>query len=377
MSKIKFYEGEEIPQEVIEQFPELKLLNSNLINFNNKVTINFVGYLKIRELEIFSYPKHSSKRDDDFKYVIKSILKTSKSKYGLESADKFEINSQFDTILKLYKYYLHYGVRPKKISEKKKSKFGKINFSKTINKVKPTIYKNQIIYDQFIVTKNLHIDDFISQVFAFVLEEKLKQFDFYFPKVRTNINYEEIKKIDGLKIVNELQEIKSKVFRDDINYLLDLLIKYFKETNSQIGECEIVCTSYDKVFEYLVEQYLNKKYDYKFETQKNYYIGKQKLSDEWKNMKIQIDYISIDLKILCDAKYYLEKDSESVDYKQLYYIEFLKKEKVIVDNYWKYYLIKPTKYKKENTVHLKTEEFILENKYLVIDELLKGNYVHE
>ena len=98
---------------------------------------------------------------------------------------------------------------------------------------------------------------------AFVIDNTLKMFPFFFTLPKTNygkFNFDFINNLDF--VIKELLNIKSKLFKDVNITLVDSLINFFKEYNniSSGGDIHVKINYFNLIWEEMVNDYLNKSF---------------------------------------------------------------------------------------------------------------------
>ncbi|MBU5213068.1 hypothetical protein [Heyndrickxia oleronia] len=368
------------------------------IKTNNKGEyFNFVGFIFTEEEALVSFPKHFFSEEDLavinksslnidahiellFKLIQKSISKKNKNLYKV----KQEINKSypFESFLKIYQYYLKYGLFTQEREIKKYGQYGKILWKETLKKSPMVINHGNLLFMQPIVQKFVTDYVFISKCMAYVINTTINKFYFFFKLPRVTLEYRDIDFTNSEVIIKNLMQIKPFLFKDIHLRLIEDLIAYFKNQNYD-GKLEIKIYSFHLIWEDMIKGYLNKYFlkinddneeiIFEHSGDKNHNFQKRKFElDSRRNIKglktynIQPDYYyeQGENKYIFDAKYYTEINK--LDYKQISYYFLLK-------NYENGRIIKvynalilPT-----SETEIKNIHFHLDKEYCEVDEEFK------
>lgn len=312
--------------------------------YKSKFVLKFVGYIEFIQNnilhELYCFPKEYNVRinskpittsytipneeelkevEDQFKTVIRSIIKASQAEntVGQNNIEKFYA-SNLHYLNEIIMHYNQYGVLVEIEKEFKQAPTGKINWNKTIGKVIPKTNNGNFIYDRFVIEKKNSNITFLTQMIAKVILEGTTKYSFYLDIIDTGIEYDEIRGIKNKDAITRLYELKNKTFKDYLHHVIDNLISYLQNDTVSSNNGVLVGTNnYNFVWEHVVAHGLGNS----FTKAKSYPIGTYLKYDGTydKNPAIELDHINVEKKIIVDSKYYNDKDSEGIDYKQLFY----------------------------------------------------------
>ncbi len=365
--------------------------------YKSKLVLNYVGYIEfiINDIlhEIYCFPKEYNvcinKRpvtgsseltteeqvidiEKQFTIVIKSIIKASQAEktVGQNEIEKFYA-SNLHYLNEIITHYNQYGILVEVEKEYTQAPTGKINWNKTIGKMIPMRNNGNFIYDKFVIEKKNTNITFLTQMIAKVILEGTTKYSFYLPIIDTGIDYSELRGITNEVAITRLYELKNKTFKDYLHHVIDNLVSYLQNDTVSSNSGVLVGTNnYNFVWEHVVAHGLGKN----FKKTEPYEIGTYRKYDQsyGKIPSIQLDHINENKKIMVDSKYYNDKESEGIDYKQLFYnyhLVFLSMRYNLHNQYhlilkeykqWKNVLIKPTRetgeifsrYKLEDNIRL-------------------------
>ncbi|MFV0499329.1 MAG: LlaJI family restriction endonuclease [Bacilli bacterium] len=379
VKKILLFDGQELDKEehdYLYKFHSSK--EADIFDMRgSKFVLKFVGYFEFimdnTMYELYCFPKEytigigyatneSLEIDDsnieivesEFKIVMSSITNASKaeSTVGQKDLNKF-YTSNLHYLNEIIQHYNQYGIIVETEKEYKHSPSGKINWNKTIGKVIPKFNNNNFIYDKFIVEKKNNNITFLTKLIAKVIFEGTTKYSFITPIIDTGINDEELFGIGNEVAILRLYELKNSTFKDYLHHVIDSLISYLQNDTVASNNGVLVGTNnYEFVWEHVVAHSLGSDYikaDGKA-------IGTYTKYDKSRGTTptIELDHIHNTDRIIVDSKYYSDKDSEGLDYKQLYYnyhqayLKLQDDQSVtytqVLEEYslWKNVLVKPT-----------------------------------
>lgn len=331
---------------VIDYVNDGKIINEKFINQNfqfnskdfrrdenNNNVITFVGYTVNNENDMLvSFPKHfiPTELDKDTNVLLKTIFKHMKNYPDKYIGDKslYSSNYPFTSFFNVYNYYIKYGLLLEdeiKITTKEKNK---INWKKSIkdsNKyiqdngiiLYPLFYNNQLYFKDLIAKCVTFVINYTSIKFGNIIKTEVIDFDIDYEMFISNKEY----------IVNELLKLQTSTFNDNLLYLLNNLILFFKEINEG-GNIYIKHYNYEMIWEDMVKKYLSFNYsDIKdkemiFKYQEKPIIFKNEvfrpnLANEFQYIQPDYYYENDKLKLIFDAKYY--EKINGLNYKQVVY----------------------------------------------------------
>lgn len=310
--------------------------------FNSDKTLtvlpnDFIDQNEISELNEENQESKNLKRtlsDAIFLYLQSKESKAQASSYIGEEIG-FESNYPFLEFFNIYKYYITRGLYREEQHITKTGISGKISWKDTINKSNVIISDgNLILYPLYSWTRT-HIDVFISECMAFVINFTSNKFSFIF----------DIKPVQGLHpsnflenldyVISNLYQYKTKVFKDIYLKLINDLINFFSQLQkleNQGGNTHIKIKYFHYIWQEMVKKYLS---DYIENVDKvsgvSFSQNKVNLVDFQEHV-LEIDnspnefslefdhYAELNDSILIfDSKYY--EDITDLDYKQYTYTQ--------------------------------------------------------
>lgn len=381
---------------------------------NNSLLLNFVGYIEIIhdnvKYSLYCFPKEyqlviseekissnceiifQNKReqielDGQIKQVIASIKKADYKQRKLGNSDDngiFTANLYY--LNEIINHFQQYGVVVESNKQKVKSQSGRINWHQTVRKILPKYSNNNYVYENFIVDSKEYNHNILSKIIARIILEGSKKYNFYLPVIDTGIDYEEIKYLSEIQMIEILYDLKNKTYKDYLTHVIDNLILYLKgeRTNSEKGLL-IGTSKYEQIWEVMIASALGK--DYSFQEKR--IITDDSYPELEKN--IYLDHYNAKEKRIVDSKYYNDSDEVKIDYKQLFYNYFLiyenylskldKKQiglRDIRDEYdtWQNILIRPTREEKSKYKITMKDGLTLTTLKVNINEVI-ANYISQ
>lgn len=350
------YDGQEIE---IKEIEELKQEGFDFddkdftrdLKVRNKRRLDFVGFLYNNEKILPVFPKNFESVDHELDLrkifrVINKHKKTSPGTYfGPKGENNIKSNYPFSTFFSIYDYYRKYGVHFKQKNYLKPYGTGKVNWKETIRLSQKFILEENLIMLPIYHNQNKRIDTFLSDCMIFVIDHTIETFHLLIQEEKTNKPFP---KFDFLKnknfVIQNLQKIKNKTYRDIHIKLINDLIDFFDDFNETGEKYYLKHYSFYNIWEDMIKEYLNR-YFLKFED------GKMVLSDSELNPKnnflrpSEFKFTPNDVKDKVKRKwrvepdFYLEKDGAQIildakykkikelDYKQISYLLFLKNQR--------------------------------------------------
>ncbi|HFU4010180.1 TPA: LlaJI family restriction endonuclease [Streptococcus suis] len=401
------FDGGFVDEETIRLFSLDKLINRNskdkvipAIRQDNygSYKLNFVGYVFSAKKTLAVFPKKYSKLNkvselsqDDLS-ILSSVLLKYNSSYlsNNRTTDRyFEASYPFAAYYGILHYYKTYGIYKDFLSTTKPGSGGKVNWKKTISKANQFFSNGNLIFSQLYTDKSISEETFISDCMKFALDYTSNKYSFILTE---RIYFSEIKQFDFISnkeyIINELKILKSRIFKDIHKKLLDDLISFFQDLR-QDGVGYFRNYKFDKVWEAMVEEYLNANFsdiseDNGLIFEENCYkykFSKQLIEPGTSHkglVKLYPDhyYFSKEKQFVFDSKYY--SSLKGLDYKQITYFEFLKSRARRTYNA----LIFPDSEERWNNLHFElfeefknkqdqSERLIIWNSYLNMKEVME------
>lgn len=219
----------------------MEIIIDNLINNDEKNGKSFIGMKKKENsYEVvgpyglnFKTDKINLKNKKELykiRILLKAIVKALKSsnvkmKMKESNIDGINVKSGIEIVID----YLENGIYREYEKHWKRSKTGKIDFKKTLNRVKPTVYKNNIIYLDYIVSsKRIKDEELVRQAQISIINDFMMRGGNIFFGFNLNIKGK-LLKIDRI-LKNKLLRIKRESFNSRKIRLINLIIDYIDAT---------------------------------------------------------------------------------------------------------------------------------------------------
>ena len=228
---MKFYygqDGDKVATDVLEIFQFTKG-DIRYLKRENITVYDFVGFVINNDSMLVVFPKHfyqpqeinklNDKRildENSFKLLFDTIQKYINKKNKNSKAEKYigklptyEANYPFETFYKVYDYYKRFGLYKEIMIKSRPGYNGKVSWKDTINKSQIIINDGNIIFSPLYVKRKNYQSVFLSECMAFVIDNTLKMFPFFFTLPKTNYgkyNFDFINNLDF--VIKELLNIK-------------------------------------------------------------------------------------------------------------------------------------------------------------------------
>lgn len=411
-------DGDEFSENLVDEFGlfgrDFRYFYNNEKN-KNVYYANFVGIIYSLYHEntiLFSMPKHYMKIDDfntltlneqlkHIRLVMQSISKSVQISQFTQNkhSDNVKGTFSFAAYQAIYDYYQTYGLYKDTKVHYKKSYGSHISWKKTIAKSEKYLVDNKLIIVPFIERKKYQSMNLITECMIFVFNYTEAMYGCFMKLPNTDkvreygINQRILNNIFGT--IDQLLQLKAKMFKDNENFLVDNLILFLKRVNSKERKVRSICDyDYQVVWENAVESYLNR-YFYKISRDKLYYS--KKILNYFNFKKRAVNYDKVHPKnslepdhyyfdeknnnlYLFDSKYYVKL--KGLNHKQLVYHFIFGNEKK-VDNIYNALII-PTEEKSKTEIHVEIlPQFLSKNQdvkiylnYLRTVEVIK-NFTEE
>lgn len=329
---------------------DLNLFKLKRINHKNSICVDFVGILSINGTYIISFPKSygtstlkniSDVNRGDIIILLKTLLKFQSIENKVSGTNGLGDNNTesktsypFNDFISIYNYYMSYGLyQNSKTIVKRSFRGNKIDWKKTILKSQTIISKGNIIYYPFYEKIKEKEFVFLSDCMAFAINYTLDNYNFLFPhhsKIEYEINFDFLNKTTF--VISKLNLLLKKTFKDRDRLLIKSLISFFKKIANR--KFYFIQYNFHNVWELMVKKYLNRYFCGVDKNNKPIFskIGDNnikffkptlKIDGSYNNFCIEPDYYFLDSNKNCqyifDAKYYLETNYLSLNYKQLVY----------------------------------------------------------
>ncbi|EAE5213442.1 LlaJI family restriction endonuclease [Listeria monocytogenes] len=325
-----------------------------------KEVFDFVGIILSDKRNLVVFPKHFYSENQlevmnnagnvnqrDVKLLFDVMMKymdSSKTKakanrhFGFEP--EFKSDYPFAPFFAIYKYYQHFGVYRENTMEIKPNISGDIAWKQTIQKSNVIISEGNILYSPLYKKRKRTYNVFLSECMVFVINHTIKSFPLFInlPVINSyRTTFDFLKYRDYT--INQLRLLRNRIFKDADKSLVDNLIDFFEQysKSSQGGEVHIKINYFDRIWEEMVEIYLNDYFQGVDEINNKLIFNKSFnasritfTSKEFEvdvsphKFKIRLDHFakSNDAIFIFDSKYYYKVND--MNYKQFSYNELLR-----------------------------------------------------
>lgn len=315
--------------------------------YNQSNLASFVGLVVKKNKVLYSFPKHYEASLDDLETMEKILNLIELSRTSIGSFDK-GTNEEFPikAYLSIASYYRIYGLFMSKTSKLVDGYGGKIDWKRTLNKSNKVITKEGIIFFPFKIKKSYDINVFLSDCMEYILDDA-DNYKNYIPNI---LNYKiktKNKIFENLDLVlKKLNRIKTSYFKDHEKNLIQGIIDYINWKSIVNNTVKLLTLNFENYWENMVNIYLNikfQKYDndsnriiwgenenLKFQKPPEVYVESEYIRNKYldkKHYKIRFDHYSRDDEniYLFDSKYF-SGDINELNYKQVFYHYYLKRE---------------------------------------------------
>ncbi|MEE5988227.1 LlaJI family restriction endonuclease [Ligilactobacillus equi] len=243
---------------------------------------NFVGLVRSGKDDslLFSAPKHYMNKEkfDNLEITEKyKIIKTVTASINKDIDDtqftrynhsKDVVgNFAFEAYRRICDYYLTYGLYRDQENYYKKGYGSHISWKKTISRSSKYVFDGKLMMIPLVIKKKRQLTNLITECMIFTLNYTQTMYGNFIDVYRADelrdhgINQRILDNTDG--IVNQLFQIKTTIFKDRENQLIDNLIIFLKRVNSKNKKIKqsIKDYNYEHVWESAVEKYLNTNFD--------------------------------------------------------------------------------------------------------------------
>ena len=314
--------------------------------YNDKITINFVGFVLKYKRIFYSFPKnyYIDKESEDIKTLMKNVIKIlllTRSSGDYKNDDENE-GFPLEAYQFVLSYYKNHGLYTTEEESFRNGFEGKINWKKTIKESEKILTENGIIFLPFVLYEKKDTIIFISKCMDYLLNDCVDYIDYIdcivpYKKKFKHLEFENFK-----YICNQLIKLKNNFFKDSEKKLINALIEYFHWKSKYKDKKMILTTKFENCWEMLIKEYLNHKF-YKYKEDKICWkenkIKKkfEKLTEDIepsnekkekeKHFKIEYDHFFEDnaenIVYIFDSKYF-KGDKLKLNYKQMIYHYHLK-----------------------------------------------------
>lgn len=283
--KTKYYyaqDGEVASDEIKKLFKldENELLRVDSIRAR---VFNIVGFIFKGEDVLVVYPKHfysktqiaalnltHEEKEDDIKLiynVIKEYQEKEKTKaqarkyIGAKDSMEFEADYPFASFYEIYDYFKKYGLYKETGKLVKSGGKGKVSWKNTTSKAQKIIAGGNLFFVPMYYNKESQRSVFVTECMAFVIDYTIDFFHSFLsikPTGYRNNTFDYLGNIDY--VIGQLNKAKKDVFKDKEKKLINSLIEFFVQykAKSYGGSVHIKIRHFDKIWQTMVNQYLNK-----------------------------------------------------------------------------------------------------------------------
>ncbi|PTJ63454.1 LlaJI family restriction endonuclease, partial [Staphylococcus saprophyticus] len=238
-----------------------------LDDFGNKI-LRFVGFATNDNDDIFvSFPKHFEVNEliNETNIIFKLIMSHRQKKpelyIGEINEQKFKTNYPFAAFYAIYDYYLNYGLVIENEVHIKPNTTGKINWKHTLKNTNSYIIEEGLIFFPFYYEKKMWFADILAECMAFVINYTNSKFSVLLntENVDLEIDYYYYFNFKD-EIIQVLLEIRQKVYKDHLIFLVENLLTFFKQLKIG-GSYYIKHYSFSNIWEDMVNRYLELNYN--------------------------------------------------------------------------------------------------------------------
>ena len=327
-------DGEEIPQNLVTKYG---LSGRDFIYFysdkkeKNVYYSNFVGLIRSGQDDsiLFSMPKHYMNKNKFLNLelthqyqIIKSITKSINKAIDISQFTHYKHNTDvvgtfsFEAYHQICNYYQTYGLYRNLENYYKKGSGRHISWKKTISLSNEYFIDGKLMIIPFVTKKKLKLTNIITDCMIFVLNYTQAMYGNFievYPApelIEYGINPKILENVDG--IIEQLFQIKTRIFKDKEKQLIDNLIIFLKRVNSKSKKVSqaIKDYNYEHVWEKAVEKYLNIHFD---DIKDEQLIFSKKVFNKYHFKKISSNYDKNNKKRRLEPDhYYFNKESKSL-----------------------------------------------------------------
>ncbi|HDI3439572.1 TPA: LlaJI family restriction endonuclease [Listeria monocytogenes] len=330
------------------------------IKSDNKEVFDFVGFILDEGNLLSVFPKHyysdlelkDLNRDrkansedikllfDVFMKYTKEVSTTARATKYIGAKPEFESDYPFTSFFEIYKYFRQYGIYRESNTEVKPNTNGSVAWKKTIQKAQMIVSNGNLIFSPLYRVKKRQQNVFLSECMVFVIDHTINSFPYFIRLPKTGYK---ISSFDFIKhreyTLQQLRQISSKTFKDTQKKLITHLIDFFEQykTSPKGGDVHIKINYFDKIWERMVSNYLNRYFKCVDEVSDSIIFDKSLVSSSLKfesielpiddsphQFKIRLDHHAKqdDSIYIFDSKYYYTVSD--LNYKQFSYNELLR-----------------------------------------------------
>lgn len=239
--------------------------------------LNFVGVVRKGDHILVSLPKHYMKIDKfnklkynqkllNIKLIMRSIDRFNRNPEYRTFVNKENMQSDFavDAFYRIYGYYQSYGLYHEDSQHITKGFKGKVSWKKTLKKSQKLIGGGNLIFSPFYITEKQTNENLITETMIFAINYTIQLFGEFIDMpdnsaiATRGINLSILQNKD--RIINQLNNLRSRIFKDIDNELIINLITFLRQVNKNSYDSNhafIKQYVYATLWEKAVEKYLN------------------------------------------------------------------------------------------------------------------------
>ncbi len=264
----------------IETKFQLKPGDTRFIKNENRNVFDFVGFAIKGDAMLTVFPKHyysekeiddANKGEIDFsedarllflainKYINETASKAKAEKH-LGAIAEYESDYPFHAFFEVYDYYKRYGIYYEEESMIAPGQKGKISWKQTIQRSNTVVSNENIIYIPLYSKRKNPKGAFISECMVFVINYTLKSFDSFLQLKPISVSKHSLDFIANRQyVLKQLYQARNQVFKDIHKKLVDSLICFFEELDTQKhgGAIHVKINYFNLIWQTMVNKYLN------------------------------------------------------------------------------------------------------------------------
>ena len=329
----------------------------------NASVYDFVGFVFKEDNILVVFPKHYATLADISSYndshaergydieLLYGVIKKYSEKIGVSSRAKTYIGAEdgydsdypFKPFFEIYDYFQQYGLYKEKEVKVVPGSSGKVSWKKTIERAQKIISEGNLIFAPLYVKKKSLNSIFITACMAFIIDHTIDNFHNFFSLNNTGYRRDRFDYLGNIDyVISQLNQYVNRVFKDIHKQLIMNMISFFEQykyrTKSKGGRIHINIRYFDKIWQDMIELYLNRHFvgidatgdGLVFDEHQTCSSIKFKdksytdIDDSSHHFSIDLDHFAQNGNVLYifDSKYYFE--AKHMNYKQYSYNEILR-----------------------------------------------------
>lgn len=272
-------DGSDVEKSIVTLFP-LQLGDTRFIKSENRSVFDFVGFVIKEDAILTVFPKHylpeltiedANKGMLDLsedsrllfrtinKYINETNSKAKADKYIGEMAE-YESDYPFYAFFDVYDYYKRYGVYYEEENTVISGQCGKISWKHTMQHSNIVASNENIIYLPLYSKKKNPKAAFISECMVFVINYTIHCFPSFLQLKPINSQKVSMDFVANRRyVLKQLYQAKNHVFKDMHKKLVDSLIRFFEELDTQKhgGYVHVKINYFNVIWQTMVNKYLN------------------------------------------------------------------------------------------------------------------------